>query len=178
MSVPAGPTVVLCGPPGSGKTATGRVLATLLGLPFHDTDEAIVASVGRSIADIFVEDGEPAFRALERAEVARALEHERGVLAVGGGAVMDPATEQRLRGHAVVFLDVAPADAARRVGLDATARPMLAVTPRAAWRELMAQRRQTYRRVGTIHVDTTGRTPPQVAELVAAALSEPSPARP
>lgn len=170
MNAAAGPAVVLCGPPGAGKTVTGRALADVLGLAFHDTDEAIAESTGRTIADIFVEDGEPAFRALERAEVARALEEERGVLAVGGGAVMDPATEQRLRGYAVVFLDVGLADAATRVGFDATARPLLAVNPRAAWRALMARRRETYERVATIRVDTSGLTPHEVAERIAAAL--------
>ncbi len=167
----SGPVVVLCGPPGAGKTVVGEALATQLGLPFHDTDEGVRGRTGRSIADIFVEDGEVAFRDLERDEVARALVEHDGVLAVGGGAVMDPTTENRLRGYAVVFLDVDLAEAAKRIGFDATARPLLAVNPRATWRQLMARRRETYERVSTIRVDTTGRTPEQVAADIAAALA-------
>ena len=92
------PRVVLIGPPGSGKSTVGAALAARLGLPLHDTDAAIEAAAGRSISDIFIEDGEPTFRELERAEVARAVEQEDGVLALGGGAPVDPLTEQVLAG--------------------------------------------------------------------------------
>ncbi len=171
MNAGQGTLVVLCGPPGSGKTVVGHALGALLGVPFHDTDDGVRARTGRTIADIFVEDGEAAFRDLERDEVAHALAERTGVLAVGGGAVMDAQTEERLCGYAVVFLDVDVADAARRIGFDATARPLLAVNPRATWRQLMARRRETYERVSTIRVDTTGRTPEQVAADIAAALA-------
>ena len=73
------PAVVLVGPMGAGKSTVGAVLAARLGLPLHDTDAAVERDQGRSVSDIFVEDGEPAFRALERAEVARAVAEERGV---------------------------------------------------------------------------------------------------
>lgn len=165
------PRVVLVGPPGSGKTTTGQALAALLGVGFHDTDQAIEAAQGRSVSDIFVEDGEPAFRALERAEVARALEDEEGVLALGGGAVVDPATEPLLAGHTVVFLDVGIADAAGRVGFDRS-RPLLAVNPRASWVRLMTERRPVYQRVATHVVDTAGRSADEVAGLVAGLLGE------
>jgi shikimate kinase len=164
--------VVLIGPPGSGKSTVGEALAALLGVPLHDTDAAIEAAQGRSIADIFVEDGEPAFRALERAEVARALAEEPGVLALGGGAPVDPATEQLLAGHTVVFLDVGIADASRRIGFDQS-RPLLAVNPRASWVRLMNERRPVYERVATHRVDTAGRTPDDVAAEVAGMLGEP-----
>ena len=107
MTTRMAPRVVLIGPPGSGKTTVGRALARLLETRFHDTDAAVEAATGRAIADIFVEDGEPAFRALERAEVTRALVEEDGVLALGGGAPMDPESQVALAaGHTVVFLDV------------------------------------------------------------------------
>ena len=163
------PVAVVVGPPGSGKTVTGLALATLLGVPFHDTDEAIVRQTGRSIADIFVEDGEAAFRALERAEVARAVADEQGVLAVGGGAPVDPGTEQVLQGETVVFLDVGIADAAKRVGFDQS-RPLLAVNPRASWVRLMNERRPVYERVSTHRVDTAGRSPEDVAAEIAGLL--------
>ena len=165
------PRVVLVGPPGSGKSTVGAALAELLGLPLHDTDAAIEAAEGRTISDIFVEDGEPAFRALERAEVARALADDAGVLALGGGAPIDPLTEQLLVGQRVVFLDVGIADASKRVGFDQS-RPLLAVNPRASWVRLMNERRPVYERVATFRVDTAGRTPGEVAAEVAGLLGE------
>lgn len=165
------PRVVLVGPPGSGKTSVGAALADLLGVPLHDTDQGVEDAEGRSIADIFVDDGEEAFRDLERAEVARALDVEPGVLALGGGAPVDPTTEVLLTGHTVVFLDVGIADAAKRVGFDRS-RPLLAVNPRSSWVRLMAARRPVYERVSAHRVDTAGRTPDEVAAEVAALLGE------
>ncbi|HWO50910.1 MAG TPA: shikimate kinase [Ornithinibacter sp.] len=163
--------VVLVGPPGSGKSTVGAALAELLGLPLHDTDAAVEVTQGRTISDIFIEDGEPAFRALERAEVARALAEDDGVLALGGGAPVDPGTEQLLVGQTVVFLDVGIADASKRVGFDQS-RPLLAVNPRASWVRLMKERRPVYERVATFRVDTAGRTPQDVAAEVAGLLGE------
>jgi shikimate kinase len=164
--------VVLVGPPGSGKSTVGAALAELLGLPLHDTDAAIEAGQGRTISDIFIEDGEPAFRALERAEVARAVAEDDGVLALGGGAPVDPSTEALLEGQTVVFLDVGIADASKRVGFDQS-RPLLAVNPRASWVRLMNERRPVYERVATFRVDTAGRTPQDIAAEVAGLLEQP-----
>jgi shikimate kinase len=163
--------VVLVGPPGSGKSTVGAALAELLGLPLHDTDTAIEAEQGRTISDIFIEDGEPAFRALERAEVARAVAEDDGVLALGGGAPVDPATAALLAGQTVVFLDVGIADASKRVGFDQS-RPLLAVNPRASWVRLMNERRPVYEAVATFRVDTAGRTPQDVAAEVAGLLGQ------
>ena len=165
------PRVVLVGPPGSGKSTVGAILAGLLGVDLHDTDSAIEAVQGRTISDIFVEDGEPAFRALESAEVALALAEEDGVLALGGGAPLDPRTERLLEGSTVVFLDVGIADASKRVGFDQS-RPLLAVNPRASWVRLMNERRTVYERVATHRVDTAGRGPEEVAAEVAGLLGE------
>lgn len=167
------PRVVLVGPPGSGKTTTGEALAALLGVPFHDTDTAVEAAEGRTIGDIFVVDGEPAFRELERAEVARSLAEETGVVALGGGAPVDPLTEPLLAGHTVVFLDVGIADAAKRIGLDRS-RPLLAVNPRASWVRLMGERRPVYERVATHVVDTAGRPADDVAAEIAGLLGAPA----
>ena len=166
------PVAVVIGPPGSGKTVTGRELAGLLGVAFHDTDEAIVAAQGRSISDIFIDDGEVTFRALERAEVARALQTEPGVVALGGGAPIDPDTQRLLDGHAVVFLDVGIADAARRIGFDRS-RPLLSVNPRASWIAMMNTRRPVYDRLAGLRVDTAGRTPPEVAKDIVDRLGGP-----
>jgi len=156
------PCVVLTGPPGSGKTTVGRALAALLGVELRDTDEAIEVHQGRSISDIFLDEGEPRFRELERAEVAASLASHSGVLSLGGGAVMDPMTAAALVGHTVVFLDVGIAAAAKRVGFDRS-RPLLALNPRAQWIAMMGARRPTYERLATFSVQTTGRAPQDIA---------------
>lgn len=163
------PVVVLVGPPGSGKTTVGRVLAERLGVGFRDTDTDIERSAGRPIPEIFVDEGEPYFRELEERAVREAAGSHDGVLALGGGAVMAEATRTLLHDLPVVFLEVPLGDAVRRVGLDAP-RPLLAVNPRARWRELMDARRPLYREVATAVVDTEGRTPEQVADAVLEAL--------
>lgn len=156
------PVAVLIGPPGAGKTTIGEALAAELDVPFHDTDAAIEADQGCSISDIFVLEGEPAFRALERAEVARAVAAEHGVIALGGGAPMDAETQTVLADQLVVFLDVTIADAAKRVGFDGS-RPLLVINPRASWTKLMNERRPTYEQVATHRITTAGRP---VADIV------------
>jgi shikimate kinase len=161
----AGPCVVLMGPPGSGKTTVGYALARALGVELHDTDQAIEVQQGRSISDIFLDDGEARFRELERAEVASSLALHPGVLSLGGGAVMDPMTAAALAGHTVVFLDVGIADAANRVGFNRS-RPLLAVNPRAQWIAMMAVRRPTYERLATFTVQTAGRAAQDIAQEI------------
>ncbi|GAA2418681.1 shikimate kinase [Streptomyces glaucosporus] len=160
-----GPAVVLVGPPGAGKTTVGTVLARRLGTTLRDTDADIEAAAGKPIPDIFVEDGEPRFRELEREAVRAALTGHDGVVSLGGGAVMDGGTRALLTGLPVVFLDVSLADAVRRVGLDAP-RPLLAVNPRQQWRTLMEQRRPLYTEVARTTVTTAGRDPEEVAQAV------------
>jgi shikimate kinase len=170
-SPPSRPVVVLIGPPGSGKSTVARELGRLLGLVARDTDVDVEQLAGRTVAEIFVEEGEPRFRELEHEAVAAALDTHDGVLAVGGGAVLDPRTETALAGHTVVFLDVGIADAAKRVGFNKE-RPLLMMNPRAQWVALMDGRRPTYERVATFRVDTAGRTPGEVAGEIAATLDE------
>lgn len=169
MSPAARPVVVLVGPMGSGKTTVGRLLAGRLGLALRDTDADVEVRAGKPVSDIFVDDGEPVFRELEREAVATALAEHAGVLALGGGAVMDPLTEEALRGHAVVFLDVQVTDASRRIGLNRD-RPLLLGNPRAQWLRIMERRRPVYERVATAVVPTDDRTPEEVADAVLDAL--------
>ncbi|MFH0245229.1 shikimate kinase [Streptomyces sp. HK10] len=164
-----GPAVVLVGPPGAGKTTVGTVLARRLGAALRDTDADIEAAAGKAIPEIFVDDGEAHFRALEREAVRAALAEHEGVVSLGGGAVMDAGTRELLAGLPVVFLDVALADAVKRVGLDAP-RPLLAVNPRKQWRTLMEQRRPLYTEVARAVVDTAGRDPEETARAVLDAL--------
>ncbi|HET6919084.1 MAG TPA: shikimate kinase [Jiangellaceae bacterium] len=163
------PRVVLVGVPGSGKTTVGRLLAKRLGVIFRDVDLDIEVIAGKPIGDIFVDDGERAFRDLERAAVAAALTGHDGVLAVGGGAVLDDGTRRLLVGHNVVFLDVGLADAAARIGLNRD-RPVLFRNPRAELKRMIDERRPIYSTVATSSVDTAGRTPDEVVEAVLAVV--------
>ncbi|GHK03044.1 shikimate kinase [Streptomyces sp. Y2F8-2] len=163
------PVVVLVGPMGVGKSTVGQLLAERLGVGYRDTDQDIVAEQGRSIADIFVDEGEPAFRALEKAAVHKALFEHDGVLALGGGAILDDETRALLASHRVVYLSMDVEEAVKRTGLN-TARPLLAVNPRRQWRELMEARRHLYEEVATAVVATDGRSPEEVAQAVLDAL--------
>jgi len=147
----------------------GALLAGALGVGFRDTDADIEALAGKPIPDIFVDDGEPAFRALERAAVATALESFDGVLSLGGGAILAEQTRQRLRDHTVVYLSVELATAVDRVGLG-QGRPLLMVNPRATLRYLLDQRRPLYQEVATITVVTDARTPEEIADEVLGSL--------
>lgn len=163
------PLVVLVGPPGAGKTTIGQLVADRRGATFRDTDLDVEATTGEAISDIFIEQGEDAFRELERAAVKRALEEHDGVLALGGGAVMDAATRALLAEHTVVFLNVGLTDAASRVGMNRD-RPLLIANPRAQLRAMLVERRPLYDEVATVTVETDGRTPDEVAADVEAAL--------
>lgn len=163
------PRAVIVGPPGAGKSTIGALLAERLGVEWRDTDTDIELDQGRSVPDIFVVEGEPAFREMERAAVARALEECDGVVSLGGGAPMDARTRELLTGQRVVFLDVGIADAAKRVGFDAS-RPLLVVNPRASWIAMMKERRPTYQQVAVLRVDTAGRPPAEVVDEIVAGL--------
>ena len=159
--------VVLVGAPGSGKTTVGAVLADRLDLPFHDVDAVITERVGKPVAEIFADDGEAVFRAFEEATTAELLALP-GVLALGGGAVLSPATRASLQGHRVVWLRIGLAAAVKRVGLD-TARPLLLGNVRGRLLTLLNERAVLYAEVATETVDTDALTPDAVADRIAAA---------
>jgi len=158
--------VVLVGAPGSGKSTVGALLAERLGVPFVDVDAVIEQRAGRSIADIFADDGEPAFRALEESTTAELLQ-QPGVLSLGGGAVLSARTRAALRGHRVVWLQVSAATAVSRVGLN-EARPLLLGNVRGRLIKLLSERTPLYAEVATEQVSTDDLAPEAVVDLLAA----------
>ena len=160
---------VLVGPMGAGKSTVAALLAESYGVTVRDTDADVEAAEGRSISDIFVDSGEAHFRELERAAVAEALASHDGVLALGGGAVLDPSTRELLGDHRVVFLRVGLAEAVKRVGLG-TSRPLLLGNVRATIKALLDERTPIYESVAELSVDTDQRSPQDVADEIRKAL--------
>jgi len=159
------PLLVLVGPPGAGKSTVGRQVARQLGVAFRDTDRDIEQSAGKRIADIFIDDGEEHFRAMERAAVAAALAGHDGVLSLGGGAILSAETRELLQGHRVVLLDVDLSAASGRIGLNRD-RPVLALNPRATLKTLLDERMPLYLEVAGRVVPTSGRSVVEVVEDV------------
>lgn len=159
-------SIVLIGPPGAGKTTIGKALAKKMELEFIDTDQEIEKVSGKKIAEIFLEEGEQHFRAIEKREVLKALESENSVISLGGGSVLDGDVQERLREQDdVVFLDVSISNAAPRVGFNRE-RPLLLSNPRQQWILLMEKRRPIYENLAKITVNTDNRKANEVvAEL-------------
>ncbi len=177
---PRRPCVVLVGPPGAGKSTIGRKLAKELGVELFDTDAGIEDETGRTIPEIFADDGEPEFRRIEERVVRRAILAERGVVSLGGGAVLSANTRQLLHGRTVVYLEISVAEGLRRTGASSH-RPLLAGDdPSSKYRKLMSERRPLYREVASVRVRTDGRSPGRVVRNIMAKLdlepveSEPS----
>lgn len=164
---PLRPRVVLVGAMGAGKTTVGERLAESWGIALRDTDRDVEATEGRPISEIFVDRGERYFRDLEREAVATALAEHDGVLALGGGAVLDAETRTALAGHTVVFLHVGLVDAVKRVGLG-SARPLLLGNVRARVKALLDERLPLYQEVATLTVETDGRSVEEVVDEVRA----------
>ena len=176
MTAPgSGTVVVLIGPPSAGKSSVGALLAAELGVPFADTDDLVAAEAGKPVGDIFVDDGEPVFRELERAAVARGLETigganpDGGVLALGSGAVLDPDVRRMIAGRPVVYLETGFATVAKRTGMD---RPRVVIpgNPRGMLRALLEERRPVYAELATITIPTDDMAPEEVAADLAERL--------
>ena len=165
-----GPVAILIGPPGSGKTTVGALVAASLGTGFSDTDRLVEELAGKPASDIFVQDGEPAFRALEREAAARLITSQRGVLALGSGAVLDPGTRQLLAGQRVIYLEAGFPAVARRSGLDGP-RPPVPGNPRGQLRQMLAERQPVYQGLAWRSVRTDDRDPAEVAALLVAEIA-------
>ena len=161
------PRLVLIGPMGAGKTTVGKEIAAMLGCDFADTDALIEADQGKSVSEIFVEDGEAHFRLVEESVVIDALLEREGVLSLGGGAVMNDATQAALKASTAkkVFLDISLTAVAPRVGFD-NARPLLMVNPRQKWAELMTQRRPIYESLSDLSIDVSELSIPEITSKI------------
>ena len=174
-----GPVAVLVGPPGAGKTTAGALAAASLGVPFADTDAVVEEMAGKPVSDIFLDDGEDAFRALERDAAARLITGHPGVVALGSGAVLDPGTRRLLAGRLVIYLETGAAAVLRRSGLDGP-HPPVPGNPRGRLRQLLEERHPVYaglaqRTVCTDDTDPAGLAARLAGEIAALAGADGAP---
>jgi shikimate kinase len=153
------PRIIVIGPMGSGKTTIGKELAAKFSLAFRDTDEMIVAQSGREISDIFIEDGEDEFRALEKIILRTAFLEDETVLSLGGGACLSTDAQSALRasGSFVVYLKISLSQVSSRVGFN-QGRPLLMGNPRAQWQNLMNERAPIYEAIATYICEVDSKT--------------------
>ena len=167
------PVVVIVGPPGAGKTTVATAVAERLGVAMRDTDADIVDAEGTSIAEVFIDKGEGYFRERETAAVREAVANHDGVLALGGGAVINKKTRELLQSECVVFLDVGLPAAVKRVGMNAN-RPLLLGNVRAQLKMLLDERRPIYAAVSKFIIETDDLNAEQVTDRVIEFLQETS----
>lgn len=161
------PNLIIIGPPGAGKSSVGRLLGKVMQIPFSDTDKIIEERTGKKIAEIFLEDGEPIFRKIEMEVVLEEIAKEEGILALGGGSILDAEVDKelsRLKSR-VIYLEVSISNAAPRVGFNKD-RPLLAVNPRQQWMALMEKRRPIYERLAGHKVSTDNKKPSEVVKEI------------
>ena len=159
--------IVLIGPPGAGKSSIGKSLAKELNLNFIDSDSEIEKISHKKISEIFIEDGEPAFRLLEVDVVRRVLADFDGVISLGGGAPINPEIQEVLQdaNYPVVFIDVSIAQASIRIGFNKD-RPLLLVNPRQQWISLMNDRRPIYEKLASQTISSDNQKPHEVAKQI------------
>jgi shikimate kinase len=157
----------LIGLPGAGKSTVGRALAKITGMTVTDTDQVIELRAGKKISVIFKEDGEQAFRTLETQVVQEELAHENGILALGGGAILDPSNQSAISesGATVIYLEITDHQASVRVGKNGD-RPMLAGDPREKLALLARERSPIYQSLATLTVKTDSKKASEVAHEI------------
>ncbi|CAN2199120.1 AroK Shikimate kinase [Candidatus Nanopelagicaceae bacterium] len=161
------PRVILIGPMGSGKTTIGQLVASHLGIAFRDTDHVIEERAGKSVSDVFLEDGENEFRVLEKKVLRDELLSDDTVLALGGGAPISVDAQSALRAIAspVIYLDISLATVAPRIGFNRD-RPLLLHNPRGQWQTLMEARRPIYESIADTVIDVNEKSESEIVALV------------
>ena len=164
-------TIVLVGVPGAGKTTVGKLLAKNLGIDFFDSDQFIETRAGKSVSDIFTQDGEPAFRKLEHDVIVELLDSNNVVLALGGGSLGNDETRAKVKDATTVWLVAGLAQAVDRVGMNRN-RPLLLGNVRGQLADLMAAREPFYKEVAAIAVDTSKLIPSEVVTEIVSELGK------
>ena len=164
-------TIVLVGVPGAGKTTVGKLLAKNLGIDFFDSDQVIESRAGKSVSDIFTQDGEPAFRKLEHDVIVELLDSNNVVLALGGGSLGNDETRAKVKDTTTVWLVAGLAQAVDRVGMNRN-RPLLLGNVRGQLADLMAAREPFYKEVAAIAVDTSNLIPSEVVTEIVSELGK------
>jgi len=164
--------IVLIGAPGSGKSTVGIALAAHLQWPFVDTDALIELKESKKITDLFVDNGEEYFRAVEFETLQEVLQEPSAVISLGGGAPISQGAQAALLSSdsVIVFLDVSLATAAPRVGFNRD-RPLLLGNPRAQWQALSDQRRPIYEKVATQSIKVDDMTVDEIIAIIESMLS-------
>lgn len=157
--------IVLIGVPGAGKTTVGSLLAQSLKYEFIDTDQLIEQQLGKSISDIFIQDGEEFFRKIEAQVIASALKNELIVVSVGGGALMNTHTRDLIKSQTAIWLQAGLSQAVDRIGMNKN-RPLLLGNVRGQLADLMAAREPFYIECAKLVVDTNDLSPHEVVEEI------------
>ena len=166
------PRLILIGPMGSGKTTIGQLLATNLNLTFRDTDQVIESETGKTVSEIFLDQGEDKFRALEKAVLRKELLTDETILALGGGAPISIDAQSALRAIAspVIYFDISLASVAPRIGFNRD-RPLLLHNPRGQWETLMQERRPIYESIADIVIDVNAKSEQAIIKEILEAVA-------
>ena len=167
------PRVILIGPMGSGKTTIGSLLAEKLGLSFRDTDQLIEEQEGKTVSQIFLDQGEDAFRAIEKRVLREELLTDGTVLSLGGGAPISIDAQSALRAIAshIIFLDISLSTVAPRIGFNRD-RPLLLNNPRGQWQTLMEARRPIYEAIADATINVDDKSEEEIVTIVLSSLEE------
>lgn len=163
--------IVLVGVPGAGKTTVGKLLAKSLHLEFFDSDLVIEKRAGKSVSDIFTQDGEAVFRTLEKEVIAELIESKGAIVALGGGALGNTDTRNLVKQATAIWLVAGLAQAVDRVGMNRN-RPLLLGNVRGQLAELMTAREPLYKEVATFAIDTSKLSPDEVVSEILVQLNE------
>ena len=167
------PRLILIGPMGSGKTTIGSLLAEKLGLSFRDTDHLIEEQEGKTVSQIFLDEGEDAFRAIEKRVLREELLTDGTVLSLGGGAPISIDAQSALRAIAshIIFLDISLSTVAPRIGFNRD-RPLLLNNPRGQWQTLMEARRPIYEAIADTIINVDDKSEEEIVTIVLSSLGE------